>query len=325
VYDFGKISTAVDLSRQKAESFSSSLELVKTGLAYRTIQVFYTILFLRQSIGVQNGQIDALEEHLAVARKKSQSGTATEFDVLTTQVHIAAAQNTRSDLLNDVQKEEALFRHLLGLPANAGVRLRGDFTQAQVTLDADSLATLAMTQRIELKESRNEEQVAELQSRAASLRDRPALNVSLAWGLKNGYIPNLEVLRGNWVVGFEADIPIFDGFLTRNEEEEAEANRHAAEAHSRETERLILTEVQQSVSDVRNAAGKIQTSALEVEQAQAALEIARVRYEAGVATNLDLIDAQTAVAQAELARLGALREYVLSRFALDRAVGEKLY
>lgn len=325
VYDFGKTSSVVELRQETADAMTHSIALTKTTLAFQTIQSFYAILFLRQSVEVQNQQIADLNQHLVVAQKKVQAGTATDFDLLTTQVRIAAAQNRRYDLLNDLRKQEAVFRRLLGLAPDVDIRLRGDFTREPLGLNADSLIELSLKQRIELKQSRDEEKVAEMQERVASAHDMPSLKVNLAYGVKNGYIPNLEVLRGNWVVGLDVDVPIFDGFQTSAGEEEALANRRTSEARTSDLERLVTSEVQQAVSDVRTSSDKIETSTLQVEQARQALDIASARYESGVITNLDLIDAETALAQARLAHLQALFDYVISSTRLDRAVGNPLF
>jgi outer membrane protein len=149
----------------------------------------------------------------------------------------------------------------------------------------------------------------------------PSLKVNLAYGLKNGYIPNLDVLRGNWVAAVGVQVPIFNGFKTRSQEQESEANLRATRAHTTDVERAVTSEVLQAVSDVRASLDKIQTSELQVRQAKQAIDMATVRYESGVVTNLDLIDAQTALAQAELFHLQALYHYVLSRYALGKSIG----
>jgi outer membrane protein len=324
IYDFGKTDAAVELGRAGVESAHDNRALIRTDLAFQTIQSFYAILFLRRSIGVQDQQIRALGEHLSVTEKKSETGSATDFDVLTTKVRIAAAINTRTDLMNDLEKQLAAFRGLLDLPPRSVTRLRGEFDASSVAPNADSLIALALSQRTELKQSRDAERTAALQERVATLRDRPVLRANLEYGAKNGYIPNLDVQRGNWVLGVQASIPIFDGFQTSSAEREARAGRRAAEARTRQVERLVVTEVQQAMSDVQTAAVKIETSKVQVEQANQAVDMARIRYESGVATNLDLIDAEAALAEARLSHLQSLYRYVMSRYALERAAGGNL-
>lgn len=324
VYDFGKTDAAVSLSRSGVRSARDNLALVKTTLAFQTIQSFYAVLFLRESIAVQDQQIDALTQHLAATQKKQQTGTATDFDVLTTRVRIAAARNKKIDLRNNLEKQEAAFRRLLGLPPDEEVRLRGAFDKTPVPLNDDSLMAAAKDKRIELKQSVDAERTAALQERFASMRDKPAIRVNLAYGARNGFEPDLDVQLGNWVLGIEARVPIFDGFLTSSSKREARANVRAAEARTLDVERLVVAEVQQAISDARSAAEKIETSELQVEQARQALDMANIRYESGVITNLDVIDAEAALAEARLSYLQALYLYEVSRYSLERAVGGNL-
>jgi len=325
VYDFGRRDATIDLNSRKTGTVADNIAIVRAELAYQTVQTFYTILFLRQSSTVQEQQIDALGEHLVITQKRMQSGSATDYDVLTTQVRIAAARNRLFDLTNDMHKREAQFRRLLGLPAGADVLLRGSFAQTAVTLNEDSLIALALQRRCELKLARDAEAVAEAEMRVAETRDRPALNAAIVYGVKNGYIPNLDIWRGNLIFGLEAKIPIFNGFRTRNDMDEASANLRAAALKRADTERMIVQEVQQSVSDLRTTAEKLQTSDIQVDQAARALEMAKVRYDNGVITNLDLIDAETALAQAKLTQVDALKDYVIGSYSLKKNTGEEYF
>lgn len=324
VYDFGKRSASVEMNEWNVESANKRVDLIRAELAYQTAQTFYTILFLRQDIIVKTQEIDALNNHLLITQKKAQSGAATDFDVLTTEVRIAAEQNRRADVENALQKQEASFRRLVDLGPDAPVRLRGSFNAMPMTLNSDSLLSLAKDQRLEILQSRDQERMAESEQKVASLGDRPELKVDLAYGLKNGIFPNIDVLRGNWVAAVEANIPIFNGLKTKHQEEEAQAKVLAAKEQTRNIVHQVEMEVQQAVSDLRTSSEKIETTTLQIEQATQALSIANVRYESGVITNTDLIDAQTSLSEAQLTHLDALKNYVISRYTLEKAVGENL-
>ncbi len=95
----------------------------------------------------------------------------------------------------------------------------------------------------------------------------------------------------------------------------------SAQASQSVVERTVTLEVQQALEGVRSARDKVETSNVQVQQALDAVRNARVQYEAGAATNLDLLDAETSVAQAQLAQLSAVYQYTLSRYSLDRATG----
>ena len=103
IYDFNKRNKSVDLAASQVTTAQDRLELAKSGLSYRTIQTFYAILFLEKSIQVQDEEIKNLNDHLLMTQKKVQAGSATDFDVLTTQVRVAAAENSKINLQNNLE------------------------------------------------------------------------------------------------------------------------------------------------------------------------------------------------------------------------------
>ena len=321
IYDFQKTSAQVGLADSRIALAEDSREAVKRDLAVRAAETFYVILFLRRSIEVQNEQVQTLQEHLAIARRKTEAGTATQLDELTTQVRVAAAQNVKIGLENNLRSAEITLRRLAVLPSDAPLDLRGEFSPAVFPLDRDSLKKAALTGRIEARSADDALASARAQQRAAGANDAPSLNASLLYGVKNGYIPNLDVLRGNIVGVVDLRIPIFDGNRTRSMEEEATATLHAAESRKQGVALMIQAEVDQALSELTAAGERVSVSETNINQADLAVKNARLRYNAGSLSNLDLLDAETAVAQARLTNLQALYDVVTGTIRLRRATG----
>jgi outer membrane protein len=320
-YDFGKTNASVELSQSRVQNSRDMVELTKSNLSLQTIRAFYAIVLLRKSMLVQDEQIEALNEHLAVTQKRVTAGSATSFDVLTTQVRVAASQNQKVEILNSLQRQESILRQLLYLQTNAPVLIRGSFEQSSISLNIDSLIQVAVQQRPEMKLARDAEQTAQVQKKVISLGNMPFVNINAAYGLKNGYEPNIYALRGNWMWGLQARVPLFDGGRVSHQEEEAQASLQAEQAHSRDIERQVRSDVEQVAADVQAALAKVQISEVQLQQAQEAVTIARTRYETGSITNLDLLDAETAESTAKLTSLQALYRFVLSKYELARATG----
>jgi outer membrane protein len=325
VFDFGKMTAAIDASQSRVQTTLDALELTKTNLTMQTIRAFYTIMFLRRSEQVQNEQIEALTQHLSVTEKRVTAGTATNFDVLTTRVRVAAAQNQKVEIQNSLQKQESILHQLLDLPADSPLTISGSFQRIPVTLNRDSLFQLALQQRTEIKLAHDAEESAKLQKNASSLGDMPSLKVNATYGLKNGYEPNIYPMRGNWMWGAQVQVPIFDGGWTNHQVEEAQAAIESEQAHTQDAERQIRSDVEQAIADVQASWSRIQISDIQFQQAHEAVAIARTRYETGSVTNLDLLDAETAESSARLMNLQALYRFVISRYELGRAVGKPLF
>ncbi len=331
VYDFNRRQKNIDLAKTQVKSAKDRYELVRQDLAYRTIQTFYAVLFLQRSIRVQDDAINTLNEHILMTKRKVEAGTATDFDVLTTQVRVAAAQDEMINLENSLSNTEIVLRRLLGISQDSPLRLAGEFNEMPLSLNPDSLTGIAMENRVELKSANDEIATAQARYNVASAVDNPSLNVAFAWGFKNGYEPNLDAWRGNFAAAAQLQIPIsgfvpfFGGYRRQSMEEEASAGVKAAESYKSNVVQEVKADVQRGIVDLRSSLDKLQTSDITVQQAESALSLARIRYEAGTVTNLDLLDAETALSQARLMRLQALYKYVIGRYELQQAIGEKAW
>lgn len=325
VYDFGRREKGVDLARSGVAAAQDNATLLKSQLAYATVNVFYSILFRQQDLVVIDEQISDLNELLGETRERVRTGSGTDFDVLTTQSRVAAARTRRVEAERQLNNQVTTLRRLTGLPADQELGLRGDFSMPVVTLSEDSLLQVALGQRQEMRLARDALNTASLQHELASLGYRPSLHVGIEQGFKNGYFPDLEKLEANFVAGASVNVPIFTGFRVKSEKQAALAGVNAANAHIQTVERQITAEVRQAVEDLRANAEKIRTAEIQVRHAEEALKLGEVRYKAGVITNLDLLDAHTSVSVARLAYIGAQYDYVISMYAVDAATGVSIW
>ena len=88
--------------------------------------------------------------------------------------------------------------------------------------------------------------------------------------------------------------------------------------------RQVSTRVEQAASDLRALLDRLASVQQQVEQARTAAELARTRYEAGTITNLELLEAETALQEARLERTEVRYQVVMGRYALQRATGTLL-
>jgi outer membrane protein len=325
VYDFGQRDAQVDLNKAYKLSSQDKVTLIKNDLTYQTVQIFYAILFLRKSVDVKDEQINNLKKHLEITTKKFESGSATDFDILTTKVRIADAENQKIEIVNELSKAEIKLRSILDIAPNAKLNLSGEIKVDSMDYDSATLIDEALKNRPEMKLARDAESSSIASKQVASLTNIPKLSVLADYGIKNGYQPNIDVLRGNWVLGINATIPIFDGNLRAAKVEEADANIKSSSANILTVERDIKVDVEQASADIKANSLKISTTVVQVEQAIEAVSRAEIQYRYGVITNLDLIDAETSLAQARLLYLQAQYKNIISNYKLKKAIGVNLY
>ena len=319
--DFGRTDKLVEMARSGEISAQDALEETRHQLGYQVIQSFYGVLLLRSSTDVAREEISALEEALRIAERKFSAGSATKFDVLTTQVRLANARNHLTDTLSLREKQENGLRQLLGRGLQAPLELTGDFDAETPPIPESAAIADGLNNRPEMKLAQDAEHTARLRLDAADRGNRPTLDAQVTGGLENGVVPNLYDNRGYLTAGLALEVPIFTGRRVLGDRMEADAGVRSAQAREREMNDTIATDVADAYSDFNAAKSRLANSDTLVEQAREALALAQTRYANGVITNFELLDAQSALRSAELSRLQARYDCVLARQAIARAAG----
>jgi outer membrane protein len=319
--DFGRTDKVVAMARSGQITAQDALEDTRHQLGYQTIQSFYSVILLRSSTDVAREEISALEEALRIAQRKFAAGSATKFDVLTTQVRLANARNHLTDTLASLEKQENGLRQLLGRPPGSPLGLSGDFDADAPAIPQTSAVAEGLENRPEMKLARDDEKTARLKQDAADRGNRPSLSAQVAGGVEDGVVPNLYDNRGYVTAGVALDVPIFTGKRVTGDRLEAQAGVRSAQARERELTDMITDDVQNAYSDLNAARARLASSDAVVAQASEALALAKTRYANGVITNFELLDAQSSLRSAELSRLQARYDCVLARQAVARAAG----
>jgi outer membrane protein TolC len=319
--DFGRTDKLVDMARSGQIAAQDALEQARHQLGYQAIQGFYGVLLLRHSADVAREEIAALEEALRIAQRKFDAGSATKFDVLTTQVRLANARNHLTDTLGSLQKQENGLRELLGWDPGTRLDLAGDFDAGAEAIPESVAISDGLLNRPEMKVARDDEQTARLRKDSADRGSRPSLSAQVSGGVENGVVPALYDNKGYVSAGLALDVPIFTGKRVLGERLEAGADVRGAEARERELGQQITNEVADAYADLTAARARLGNADTLVDQAREALSLAQTRYANGVITNFELLDAQSALRSAELSRLQARYDCVLARQAVARAAG----
>jgi len=324
VYDFEKTSRNVAVERSNKELAEKNVALVCQHLTLLTSVSFYTQIYLQEAIHIKETQIATLQQHLDFVTRKEQTGSATQYEILSTQVRLSNAENQKVDLEASRQTQRAILNSLLGIPVQTKIRVQGNFVLAQPAIDPDSLIIYALENRYEMVMSRLREKHAQLQLRSVKVMDNPTLKVYAEGGFKNGYFPDLQKFTANYAAGAGINITIFDATRRRNSIRMANAHIGMAKSDLDQTARDISTEVYQNETNLLASLKKIDQSNLQVKQAKEALELAAISYKTGAITNLDLLDAETALAESRVNLLKARIDYAINVVRLNISVGKPI-
>jgi outer membrane protein len=324
VFAFGR-EIHVRLAENGVDLARIGVEQIELSIAYQTALTFYGVLFLRDQVQSLDDQLADLKHHLSVIREKEQTGSATKYDVLSTQVQVATLQSQRIDVENQFQKQEIALKELVGVDPMSSVTLAGSFTPAPPSGDIQSYVTQALSRRPEIRQALLKEESAALNRSAARATGLPTVAAHAAAGYKNGLLPDSDSLSFNWNAGVTVNVPLFSGFATAKQIEQMQAMIESAEDNTSQMRRRITTQVLQAYQDVKASREGEKTASVQLDQAQQALDAAKIQYDLGVITNDEYLTSQTALARAKLSHLLALYNEVKSDYALRQAMGEEIW
>ena len=326
--DFGKRAATTDLSRSQVQTAQDNVIVARRDLAFSAAQTYFNILFMRESIRVQDQQIASLVAHRNDMQKRVDAGVSTKFDVTTTDVRITQAQNSKLDLQNQLRNQQVMLARLLHKPQQADIPVRGTLSYDPQPVNLEAELAKAATNRPEAKLAKDAEATADLQSKLLDRSNLPSLGVGVQAGGKNGYIlPNATIndIRFNTVATAQLSVPIYDGNKNRKQRVEAAASYRGAVARTADTQDQIRADVRQAANNMEFSQARYDNAVQQVAQATDALTRAEGRYRYGVGQNLDVLDAETQLAQARLARAQAMYNYTLGQYQLRRATGEQIW
>jgi len=321
LYDFGRTSTQVKVQELSRDSFQADLENVRIQVIFGVKQAYYGLLQANRNRDVGQEVVDQFQQHLNQARAFFEIGTKPKFDVTKAEVDLSNARLNLLKAENAFRLAQVALNNAIGLPGAPEYEVSARLSFQRVEVDLEETVKKAYDQRPDLQSilmrKRSQEQSIELARKGYY----PSLsgNASYGWGGSGWDFP----LGQGWSVAAQLNIPLFTGYLTKYQIDEARANLEVLAANEALLRQTIYQDVRQAWLNMREAADRIVVAELSVRQATENLELANGRYASGVGSPIEVTDALVAVSNAKTAHISALHDYKLAQASLERAAGEK--
>ncbi len=318
LYDFGR--TAGRYGRSAAQA---QIARLRSQRACETI-VFETRAAYWRGLQARDGRIIALEAvrrseatlHDAEARRAG--GVADRDDVLRSKVQVAAA---REQLVRAEEAELAALAQLnnvLGRPAQLPLELADERGVPELQRSLAESVEVAVTGRPEIAAARQAVAAAEYQRTAAAGDQMPKIYALASLGYVDGHNVQSGVQEG---AGIHLNQPLYAGGRRRGELRAAEAEVRQATAQAQTIFDAVTLEATLAYRAVLAARDRVALAQPTIDEAQENLRLERVKYRNGDASPTDLVDAETALTQAQQRYFAALYEHRTALARLDYALG----
>jgi outer membrane protein TolC len=254
----------------------------------------------------------------AVTRKTA--GTNAKIDVMRSHVELQTEQQRLSSLEADLRKQKITLARAVGLPLDRELVLTEPLRFSETAIpDATSAIGRAQQARSDLRAAEAQVRAAALALSAARAERLPSVSMNGYYGVLG---PDPTSTHGVFAVTGTVNVPIWEGGRVRGDIQQAEATLRQRQAELADQRARVEQDVRNALIELETAAGQVKLAESNRGFASETLTESRDRFAAGVATTVEVVQAQEQVASAESDYISSLFSFDLAKLALARATGE---
>ncbi len=289
---------------------------------------FYNVILAREKITVQEKNLELLQSQLKTTTDRFDAGTVSSFEKLRAEVSVANAKVPLITAKNDYRLAIEALRQALGFTTNRDEAIRkiptfiGTLDYTPATFDLQAAFDAAHANRPDLQRLAKLAASREESITAAKANYYPSVSAVGGWQLRKGFTNDFGDSNHGWLVGLQSQWNIFDGRATAGRVVQARSALEQTKLTFTEAQLSAEVEVRRAFSNWQQATELADASKKVVEQAEEAVRLANARYNAGTATQLDLLQAQTDLTTARTNQIQAYYNYTVAVASLRKAMGQ---
>jgi outer membrane protein len=329
IFTGGKIVNAFRLAGLQYDTARDETRLARGQLYQDVTQVYYGVVVSEKLLSVMETSLRQLNQHLDVVKARYREGAASDYDLLRSEVEVANLEPTVIKIRNAAILARRSLAAALGADMSQEIKTSGTLPIVEETWPVlEEMQRLAHAQRLELKNLERAQGMAEIGSSLALASNAPNLALTGNWTywdtVDAQFPPDSPYLKHAWQVGVGLSWPFWDNLSAIPKMQAAAAKAREVELGRQALEDGIKIEVESAYLSLTSALQTLKAQKQNAALAAEGYRLAERRYANGVMTNLDVMDAQLALNQAESNYLQTQYECILSRIKLHRALGDNL-
>jgi outer membrane protein TolC len=328
IYTSGQRPATVKAAEGTVQFRQLDVERQTEDLILNTITDYYDLQQAAENVRINQSTVTASQQSLRDSQALERAGVGTRFDVLQAEVRLANDQQQLVQSLSNLEIARRRLVQRLNLAQSVNIATADPVQPAGVwDLSLPDTIVQAYKNRAELEEQLVQRDIAQQRRRAALAQLGPQLTAQAQTSANSTDLfadnPNNQqdlAFFYSYQAALGVSINLFDGGAAQAQARQQEINIASAESQFNNLQNQIRFQVEQAYYQLQSNFTNIQTTALAVQQAQEALRLARLRFQAGVGTQTDVLNQQTELTRAEVNRLNAVLDYNRALATLQRSV-----
>jgi outer membrane protein TolC len=315
----GRNQSSVRAAEEQVQFDRLDLVRVEQLVRGQVITAYYDLQAADSSVIINQAAVTDATRSLSDAQLQERAGVGTRFDILRAQVQLATANQDLTDAQGQQQTARKRIAQLLVVDQNT------EFTAADAVRESgtwgyslEDSVVLAYKNRPEVKQQLSLRRISEQQQIVAAAANSPFVDLVGSYGLGKS-LSTSTAAQDNYSLGVQLSWNFLDGGAAGAGANRERVSQQIFENQFTTTRNQIRFEVEQAFSSLGSNQKNIATSTQALQQAEESLKLARLRFQAGVGTQTDVIQAQTELARARGRRITAIINYNRSLSSLRTA------
>jgi outer membrane protein len=326
LYAGGAVTSARSASRHELTAAEQERRSVHNALVLTARQAYWQAAAADAAVGTAESRLRRAERFREDARALRAAGMAVNADVLAADARAAAARLAVIRARTAADDAMAALRSLLQLPSGGEVEL-ADAMPASLPPEPEPLAALqeeARVRRPDLAAVAARTSASAANTEVVRAGARPSLGAVAQWDLarpNQRYLPLENAWHDSWSVGLSANLTVWDGGRTRADVAVAQAQQRALSEELADLQRRVDLDVEQRRLQLASALAAVPAADASRQAAEARLTAVDERFRAGLATSVDVLEAEADLTAAETEQVDARTSAWIAAARLDWAVG----
>jgi OMF family outer membrane factor len=320
VYTSGRRSATIRAAAEQARFDELDVERQSEQIRLDVTNAYYDLQQADAQVTIGEASVSEAQRSLRDAQLLERAGLGTEFDILRAQVQVSDANQTLTTARSQQSFARRRLVQLLSLAQTVEVKAADPIQPAgSWQLSLPQTIILALQNRAELQQQLARRNISQQQQIVALASERPQVNVFANYNLLDLYNDGTGPADG-LSLGARLRWDFYDGGAARARAAQQRVNIAIAENQFADARNQVRLQVEQAYFNLNSNRENIQTAELALQQALRSLQLARLRFNAGVGNQTDVINAQSELTRARANRLQAIVDYNRSLASLQRAI-----
>jgi outer membrane protein TolC len=323
----GSILVALQAKKTVEELSRKSLQQTRRDVREAVSKAYYNLLISQKQLALTQTNIDRVAKLLHDTKVMYDNGFAEQLDINRVQVQLNNLKTARVKLINLLAVGDQLLKFQMGMPLGELLHPTDTLSTAGLAGVLADSAAFQYDQRIEYSLLQTQKKADEYNLKRYRMAYLPTVSAFMNYGKNAGrsafnFLDKDQPWFSTWIIGLSVDVPIFDGFQRKYRVQQARLAVEKNDIQLQGLKQTIDLQIAQSRTSLRNDIINLESQQENMKLAEKVYDASKTKYEQGVGSNLEVINAESDLKEAQTNYFSALYDAIIARIEYQKATGK---